>query len=203
MSASTSGYAPNFRRAYPHVLDLLGRLYDIIASSNSALFKSVLKAAASPTSSVLQRLDLAAVGAVDWEHAFQPLHASVVYSIARVVLASASGPSDESEDVHAMLDFLHNDVGLIVVHRLGSERSSFCVYPSSALAVLLHLDWLLQQKFTTTDWALAADHSGRNAGHWLLQQSVVSDNWRAAASELSSLVKVAVGSAARVLLPRA
>ena len=196
-ACSTAGtrsvpYATAFRDAHPLMLDLLAMIYDFLGAQNADLLKRVLRAVPR-TASVLQTLNLPAIGSVNWLERFAPLASDTVWSLARVL--QAENGFDEGE-IHAMLDFLHYDAAVIVMQR-GDAMDELTVYPSCVLAVVQHLRWRERQVFSITDVQRSARIAVRDGPQWLLQNASVANNWKSAGEQLGSLLKVVAGGVAR------
>ena len=176
----------------PGTLALLLAAFDVLEKRNEKLLRSVLNPLVPLTAPLINRIDLHAVGAIDWEVSFRGLDAGEIRSIAKS-LWPADGPNDG--EVENMLWFLHADSALLSVVREEPDVHQLLDYPvmpSSPLAVLLHADWRRKHRFTLTDsWRVVATSLTDTDG--ILRALASSSTYKALFHELVAIAGTAKG----------
>jgi hypothetical protein len=173
-------------------------LYDTLAGVNSRLLRRVLDATVPASAPLVSRISVSAVRSVDWAAEFKPVSPPDLLSIVGAICAPGSAPLDLAllEDY---LWFLSVDAGAIIIHsgpaNVRGGFSSFPVYPSSPLAVLLHVDWRRKQQVTARDAGHAIVNSLSNTPAWLARHSSTAASWKSAATGLADLIKAVGGIA--------
>ena len=193
-ASKTVAHAQDFSAAHPKMLELLERFYDALAFRNADLLNGIVQPPPDGGSGcLLQGLKLRTIQCVEWSTRFLPLDPETVRAIARVTLAE-EGRFSQSLD--AMLDFLHYDTALIVAQR-GAVHSDVTIFPSSILAVLMHMHWMAQNRFGFNDLARSTSEAANRVPSWLMQNAAIYNNWKGVSAAAYSTLATTMASIVR------
>lgn len=179
-SSSRKGLVRDYFEAEPGAVQLLAALYDEAAAINGQLLARVLDRGVPPDAPLLDRIDTAAVEAIDWAAEFKPVPAGRVIALARGLWPT---------DIHTRnklgnyLWFLHADAAFITVIQ-GDGREDlerYPIFPSSPLSLLLHVQWSADHRFTAKANSVPA---ARDASSGLMASAATASSWKALLGEL-------------------